>query len=204
LIIRTRMIISCQMPFIQPMKRKIEQEQVLEVLEELRGRILIVEGKKDERALRGLGIRRIIRVDSRPIERVVRDAVLAAEKHKNREIIVLTDFDRTGRKLAAKMRLILQSRKIHANSRVRRDVMNLGIKCVEELASVRGAAPEEHGGPGVAAGRRAFVSRKSKFRESDDYGETCANFNEVRGKGLHKGKRDNRKAGRDRGDIRAD
>jgi 5S rRNA maturation endonuclease (ribonuclease M5) len=177
------------------MNRKITQEQFLEVLEELRGQILIVEGKKDERALRSLGMRHILRINSRPIAKVADDAAFLAEKHKNRGIIVLTDFDRTGRRLASQIRLLLQSRKIHANYRIRRDVMNLGIKCIEELASLKGAlALEEHGGPEVRTGRRPFVSRIAKSRERDDYGEIGANFDKVRGKGLHKGKRDNREA----------
>jgi 5S rRNA maturation endonuclease (ribonuclease M5) len=182
------------------MKRKIEQEQVLEVLEELRGNILIVEGNKDEKALRSLGMGFILKINSRPVAEVAEDAAFMAEKHKNRGIIILTDFDRTGRKLAAKIRLILQSRKIHANSRIRRDVMNLGIHRIEEMASVLGAGSiaEER------SVRKSAVSRKSKIRERDDYGETSANFYEIRGKGLHKGKRDNREARRDRGDIRAD
>lgn len=185
------------------MKRKIEQEEILNVLEELRGQILIVEGKKDEKALKSLGMGLILRMNSRPIAKVADNAVSMAEKHKNREIIVLTDFDRTGRKMAAKIRLILQSRKIHANSRIRRDVMNLGISRIEEMASLREALnPAE--GTEERSVRTSFVSRKSKFRERDDYGEISANFDKVRGKSLHKGKRDNREARRDRRDIRAD
>ena len=176
------------------MKRKIEQEQFLEVLEELRGQILIVEGRKDESALRDLLSAcpaYIVKINSRPIAKVAEDAAFLAEKHKNREVIVLTDFDRTGRRLASQIRLLLQSRKIHANSRIRRDVMNLGISSIEEMASMPGL-------PGTflegRISRKHLVSRKSKFRECDDYGETSANFDKVRGKGLHKGKRDNREA----------
>jgi 5S rRNA maturation endonuclease (ribonuclease M5) len=104
------------------------------------------------------------------------------EKHKNREIIILTDFDRKGRLLAAKMRSFLQSRKIHANSRLRSDIMNLGINRIEELASLRGL-------PGLVS-----VSRSFRNKECDDYGEIGANFNKIRDKGLHKGKGSNRKA----------
>jgi 5S rRNA maturation endonuclease (ribonuclease M5) len=187
------------------MKRKIEQEDILDVLEELRGNILIVEGKKDEKALRSLGMDSgcsrlkprestfILKINSQPIAKVATDVVSMAEKHKNREIIVLTDFDRTGRKMAAKIRLILQSRKIHANSRIRRDVMNLGIQRVEEMASLREALNPAKGTEERSV-RTSSVSRKSKSRERDDYGEISANFDKVRGKSLHKGKRDNREA----------
>ncbi|MCX6814862.1 MAG: hypothetical protein NTY20_04415 [Candidatus Aenigmarchaeota archaeon] len=173
------------------MKRKIELEGLLEVLEELTGNILIVEGKKDEKALRGLGMRHILKINSRHIGKVAEEAVSLGEKHKNREIIVLTDFDRTGRKLASQIRLLLQSRNIHANYRIRRDVMNLGIKCTEELASLSRGLEE-------GIGRGDSLSGK---KECDDYGEISANFNKVCGKGIHKGKRNNRKTRCDRGYI---
>jgi 5S rRNA maturation endonuclease (ribonuclease M5) len=184
------------------MNKKLEPEEIENVLQELEGQILIVEGKKDEEALTKLlsgypwpqPRASIVRINSRPVAEVAQDAAFLAEKHKNRQVIVLTDFDRTGSRLASRLRLLLQSRKIHANFRIRRDVMNLGIKCIEELASFKAAALEEHGGPAARAGRKPFVSRKSKFRECDDYGEIGANVDEIRGKGLHKGKRDNREA----------
>ncbi|MCJ7817142.1 MAG: hypothetical protein MUP55_04765 [Candidatus Aenigmarchaeota archaeon] len=174
--------------------KRVEREEFLEVLEELRGNILIVEGKKDEKALRSLGMRHILKINSRPIGKVAQDAISIAEKHKNRQIIVLTDFDRTGRKLAAKIRLLLQSRNIHADYRIRRDVMNLGIKCTEELASLSRSLEQ---------GKGRDSSRMQK-KGCDDYGETSANFNKVRGKSLHKGKGNNRKARCHRGDFWAD
>jgi len=182
------------------MNRKLGSEEIEKVLEELRGNILIVEGKKDESALRGLGIRHILRINSRPVAKVATDAAFLAEKHKNREVIVLSDFDRTGSRLASRLRLLLQSRKIHANSRIRRDVMNLGIKHIEEMASLPGMLDSAEG----RMSRRSAVGGISKHMERDDYGEIGADIDEVRGKGLHKGKRNNRKARRDRGDIRAD
>jgi 5S rRNA maturation endonuclease (ribonuclease M5) len=165
--------------------KRIEQEEFLEILEELRGNILIVEGKKDEKALRSLGMRHILKVNSRPIGKVVQDAASMAEKHKNRQVIVLTDFDRTGRRLASQIRLLLQSRNIHADYRIRRDVMNLGIKCTEELASLSRS---------LEKGEIRRGSSKMRKKECDDYGEISADVNEIRGKGLHKGKRDNREA----------
>ena len=179
----------------ESMNRKPELESVLRVLQELEGNILIVEGKRDVRALEALVTAWIVPINSRPIEKVALHVVSLMEKHKNTQVIVLTDFDRTGRKLAAKMRLVLQSLKIHANSRIRRDVMNLGITYVEELARVAAPALEEHGCIPKGISRTSVpVSRNAKLKERDDYGEIGANFYEVCGKGLHKGKRDNREA----------
>jgi len=185
--------------------KKVEQEQFLEVIEELRGNILIVEGKKDEKALRSLGMRHILEINSRPIWKVAQDAVSMAEKHKNRHIIVLTDFDRTGRKLASQIRLLLQSRNIHADYRIRRDVMNLGIKCMEEMASLsRSLEQEQKEGRWQSRLQSNGRGRSIVKKECDDYGETSADVNKIRGKGLHKGKRDNRKARCHRGDFWAD
>ncbi|HJW97260.1 MAG TPA: toprim domain-containing protein [archaeon] len=181
------------------MNRKLETEEIQRVLDGLEDGILIVEGKKDMEALRSLGLENIIPVNSRPIEKVAQDAVSLMEKHKKREVIVLTDFDRSGRRLASRLRQVLQSRKIHANSRIRSDVMNLGITHIEEMASMPGL-------PFLAGGisRESSVSGIPKLMERDYYGQTGTDFYKIRGKSLHKGKRDNRKARRDRGDIRAD
>ena len=178
------------------MNRKLEAEDIQRVLDELKDEILIVEGRKDVKALRSLGLEHIMPVNSRPIEKVVTDMESLMEKHKSREVIVLTDFDRAGRRLASRFNLALQSRKIHANSRIRRDVMNLGIKKIEEMASM---PPLER-----RMSRKSEVSGITKLMERDDHGQIGTNFYEVRGKSLHKGKRDNREARRHRGDIRAD
>jgi len=147
------------------MNKKLSSEEIQKVLDSLKGNILIVEGRKDESALRSLGIRHIVKINSRPIAKVATDVDSMAEKHKNREVIVLTDFDRTGRRLASQIRLLLQSRKIHANSRIRRDVMNLGISRIEEMASMPGL-------PGTflegRISREHSVSRKSNFGGRDD------------------------------------
>jgi 5S rRNA maturation endonuclease (ribonuclease M5) len=182
------------------MNKKLEPEDIRKVLQELEGNILIVEGRKDESALKGLGLRNIVKISSRPLLETAQDAVFLAEKHKNRQVIILTDFDRTGSRLASRLRLLLQSRKIHANSRIRRGVMNLGIKCIEEMASLPGMPDSAEG----RISRSAAVSGISKLTERDAYVKTCTYFNKVRDKGLHKGKRYNRKTRRDRGDIRAD
>jgi 5S rRNA maturation endonuclease (ribonuclease M5) len=176
------------------MNKKLTQEEVFGVLKELEGNILIVEGKKDEAALRSLLSQPtiIVMVNSRPIEKVALHTASLMEKHKSREVIILTDFDRTGSKMASRLRPFLQRLKIHANSRIRRDVMNLGINRIEEMARILSeqALPDEQ----VTSARTPSVSRIAKIKERDDYGQTGPNFYEVRGKSPHKGKRRNREA----------
>ncbi len=197
------------------MKEKLSPEEVSKVIGSLEGCVLIVEGKKDESALRRLlsacpspkEKTHIVRIDSRPIDKAAMDAVFLMEKHKNTQVIILTDFDRTGSRLASRLRLLLQSRRIHANSRIRRDVMNLGIRCIEEMASIPLAeafANEQSACMKASRGnvRKRLLSRFSpnpvsgivKLRECDGYGEISANFYEIRDKGLHKGKRRDREA----------
>ncbi|MEM5812206.1 MAG: toprim domain-containing protein [Candidatus Aenigmatarchaeota archaeon] len=177
------------------MNKKIDIEEIESVLEKLKGNILIVEGKKDYDALRGLGLTHIVKVNSRHVIKVVEEAVSLRKKHKNRQVIVLTDFDREGRKLASRITLLLQSRKIHANSRIRRDVMRLGISRIEEMSCLRAEILK------ARDGTVSIIDENPK--ECDDYGEACADFNKICHKGKDKGKGCDRKARRDRGDIRA-
>lgn len=61
--------------------------------------LVIVEGKKDKAALEMLGITRIITLSKQPLFAVI-ETVAATEK----EIIILTDFDKKGKELYGKLK----------------------------------------------------------------------------------------------------
>ena len=74
-------------------------------------KLIIVEGKKDRKALKDLGISKIITISSSPL--------LDIEKISEKEVIILTDLDRHGKKLYSKLRHTLQRRGIKINKQFR-------------------------------------------------------------------------------------
>ncbi|WP_297457925.1 toprim domain-containing protein [Thermococcus sp.] len=119
--------------------------ELIDRLREFEG-ALIVEGMRDEVALRNLGVRaEIIRLSRLPLSEVA----LIASSYK--EVIILTDFDRKGEELAGKLLQYLEGYPSRVDSETRRELRKLvkkDIKGVEDLyglylkISVSDPAPE--------------------------------------------------------------
>jgi 5S rRNA maturation endonuclease (ribonuclease M5) len=112
-----------------------EYEEILRELEELRELSetspIIVEGRKDEDALRGLGIAgKFFTVSNGiPFYEFCEDI---AEGY--REVILLTDLDREGHKLAKRLRSCLGQRGVRINEKFRLSLMHkLDTNEVENL-----------------------------------------------------------------------
>ncbi|MBL7160427.1 MAG: toprim domain-containing protein [Candidatus Aenigmarchaeota archaeon] len=141
------------------------------ILEELKERTVIVEGKKDVRSLKELGI------DSIPINRrPLIDVVQGLEKEK--EVVILTDFDREGKRLCAKLLTLLQSRRIKTSRRLRNMIRGFGKTRIEDFK-------------GIESFEKAARQYK---KEGDNYGETSANINKVHSKRKDKSKGSYREA----------
>lgn len=130
-------------------------DEFLELSKELRGKLLIVEGKNDEKALKTLGLNNIIKINRKPLYKVAEEAARA-----KKEIVILTDFDREGRALAAKLSRLLSPRKIRINRRLRKKIMEFGKTEIENLRNLR---------------------------EDDLHVKVSTNFNKIRDKGKDKG-----------------
>ncbi|MBM3303859.1 MAG: hypothetical protein FJY76_02090 [Candidatus Aenigmarchaeota archaeon] len=165
-----------------------DPETFLAMLRELSEHTLIVEGRKDaaalnalqqapvmqafkclqgrsslQRHLKTLGLIDVIPINGQPLS----DFVDRLDEKKS--FVILTDFDKEGKRLCAKLLKLLQRRRIKANPRLRRMFMKeTGITQIE----------------GLAAGSAAALIEKEK---GDSYGETGANFYEIYNKGKHKG-----------------
>ena len=77
-----------------------KEEEIRYHLEEIKksGKLVIVEGKKDKIALEKLGISNIITLSKKPIFEIIEDA-----SKNNKEILILTDLDKEGKKLFGKL-----------------------------------------------------------------------------------------------------
>ena len=155
------------------MQRSNDTESFIKAINKIKSYTVIVEGKRDKRALEKFGLdhRKIIAINGRTLIKVVDEIRASGEDHHH--VIILTDFDQKGRKIASKLRRLLLAYRIHPNSRLRKEMMKFGRAEIEDLASAFGAD--------IELGR------------GDTHVEIGTNFNKVRYKGKDKGKRRGRK-----------
>lgn len=93
---------------------------------------VIVEGKSDEEALRKLGVDDIVTLCGKPLYKVTQDISKRTE-----EILILTDYDREGRKLAKKLDNYFVSYGVLPNRKIRKKlgfiVNKTGISHIEDI-----------------------------------------------------------------------
>lgn len=151
------------------MKRKeIDEEALEKAIKELYEDLVIVEGKKDKKALKSLGLKDIIAINGMPLYEVAEIALRA-----KKEIVILTDFDRKGREIERQLKTLLQRQGKIPNSKLRWKVMSLGKNKIEDLW-------------------QTDSPNSLSFREVDVHVKTSADFNKVCDKG------GNRRTGRNR------
>lgn len=110
-----------------------KQERYERALDRLRrlsedGVPIIVEGRRDEAALRSLGV-------SGPVIKIQGKRVaILAEEIGAKEAIVLTDFDPQGAKYSRQLKLHLERNSVKANTELRKQIFsNTFARSVEEL-----------------------------------------------------------------------
>ena len=147
--------------------REISFDAFRRCLDELDERLVIVEGTKDSKALKSLGVKNIMHLGGKPIADFTFHVSKSHGSNGNgeaKEVVILTDFDSEGERIAARIACLLRTQKVRVNSRLRRQFMKFGKLHIEEI------------------------------KEGDVYGETRPHINKVRSKGSDKGKRCCRKA----------
>ena len=86
-------------------KMKVQKEELKEFILELKqsNKLIIVEGPKDKKALKELGITYVTVLNKKPIFQVIEDVSKLTS-----EVIILTDFDKEGKELYGKLNSGLQ------------------------------------------------------------------------------------------------
>lgn len=113
--------------------------RLLSILEELQycaeqGMPILVEGKKDEVALRKLGIKgNFIKVSGSPLK-LYEIAEQAAESSS--KIIILTDFDKKGNELAKRLAEDIQALGSHPDLSIRRKIMGITRRYIKDIESL--------------------------------------------------------------------
>lgn len=145
--------------------KRIAQEELIDMLRDVEDKLVIVEGKKDKKALKSLGVKNIIAINGRPLYE------LADEIKTDKEVVILTDFDKEGRKIHSKLKNLLQRHKIHVNSHLRGRIMSLGKNKIEDFG---------------------VLNSRVSFKEVDVHVKARTEFNKISDKGSNKCKRSNR------------
>ncbi|WP_461865519.1 toprim domain-containing protein [Thermococcus sp.] len=105
-------------------------ELLIDKLREFEG-VIIVEGVRDEVALRNLGVRaEIIRLSRLPLAEI---AFIASQ---HRDVMILTDLDRKGEELARKLTRYLEGYKCKVDAETRKELKRIAkkdIKGIEDL-----------------------------------------------------------------------
>jgi len=98
------------------------------------GMPILIEGKKDEEALRDLGINgNIIKVSGSPLKlfEIAEIAALSSSK-----IIILTDFDKKGNQLARKLSEDIQRLGSNPDLQLRRKIMAITRRYIKDIESL--------------------------------------------------------------------
>jgi 5S rRNA maturation endonuclease (ribonuclease M5) len=165
---------------------RLDTEAMLAILKELEDCLLVVEGKRDAKSLKTLGLKNIVIINRRPLVSVA-DEVAGLADHKapqgktigqeglyrgnHSDIIILTDFDREGRRMDARLSSLLRARCVHPNQRLRLRVMKFGFNKIEDITL------------------ESVKRLGSRSRRGDDNVKASAYIDKVRHKGVNKGKR---------------
>jgi len=113
--------------------------KLLSIMEELQncakqGMPILIEGKKDEEALRKLGINgNFMKVSGSPLK-LFEIAEIAAKSSS--KIIILTDFDKKGNELAKKLSEDIQRLGSHADLEIRRKIMGITRRYIKDIESL--------------------------------------------------------------------
>lgn len=107
------------------------------LLNEMKECLVVVEGKRDAKALEAIGLDNVITINGQSLPALISRI---QKEHKDRKVLILTDFDKKGRQIYAKITRMLQAYKIPTNSGLRyalkRVVSNTGKVRIEEIKEV--------------------------------------------------------------------
>jgi 5S rRNA maturation endonuclease (ribonuclease M5) len=143
------------------MSSRIDPEDLRKCIGDLEGSLVIVEGRKDRKALKSLGVKNIMQLVGKPLAEFTVHVSKSYRTQKDtdwKEAVILTDFDSEGTRISAKLERLLRAYGVPVNKRLRKRFIRFGKGCIES------------------------------FKEGDVHGKARADVYKVRRKGKHKGK----------------
>jgi 5S rRNA maturation endonuclease (ribonuclease M5) len=174
------------------------EEEFIDVIGELRDFTVVVEGRKDVMALKSLGVGSMA-LNGRPIESVAEDL----HRRGVKEVVILSDYDREGRKIFLKLKKLLQKYRIKHNARLRRKLMEFGKTRIEDFNGVVSSLDCSLFLSRFAGGGLGSTS-PIKSKRGDKYGKTGSYFHKIPDKNSIQSEGCCGKKRRDRRHIRPD
>ena len=110
-----------------------KSKELLDFIEKIKNSniLIIVEGKKDRKALEQLGISNIVELSKKPIFQIVEEI-----SESNDECIILTDLDKKGKELYGKLNSNLQKHGVKVSNKLRDFLFkNTKLRQIEGLSS---------------------------------------------------------------------
>ncbi len=101
-------------------------EEILEEIQRIRKKLIVVEGKKDQKALERLGCTHVLTLENKALFEVV-------ESIKTKEIVLLTDLDREGKKLYSQLKQLLVQRGVVLDDKLRLILFKHKVSHIEGL-----------------------------------------------------------------------
>ena len=116
------------------LERLEKLEELIQELQQLseEGAVIIVEGQRDRESLRNLGISGIIELGTK------KSLLMFCEEvaRESNDVIVLTDWDKNGEKLAVLMESYLKSVNAKVNMDIREKIKKLVKKRIKDIESL--------------------------------------------------------------------
>ena len=107
-------------------------EGFFEEIERLKDKLVVVEGKNDKIALEGLGVKDIVMLSKKPMYKVIEEV-----RDMGREVVILTDLDKEGKKLYGTLNSGLQQFGVRVNNRFRNFLFRrTKVRQVESLRNI--------------------------------------------------------------------
>ncbi|MEM3373815.1 MAG: toprim domain-containing protein [Candidatus Woesearchaeota archaeon] len=122
-------------------RKIIEKEEIINEIEKIKTEdlLIIVEGKKDKKSLINLGIKEnnilTIKKDIFSFTQEINIKLLKKKEKNKKEIVILTDLDKEGKKLYSKIKENIEKEHIKVNNKLREMLLKSELKQIEGLNS---------------------------------------------------------------------
>ena len=109
------------------MKKELREviEEIYRVIERDKDMLVIVEGKKDKKALEEVGFKRVISLN-KPFYELV-------ESINEKRVLVLTDLDKEGKQIYSRLKKDLNKRGVHVDDKLRNLLFKTELRQIEGL-----------------------------------------------------------------------
>ena len=110
-------------------------EEVYELIDKLKNVLVIVEGKKDKKALEEVGFRKVVSLNKSLYEVV--------EEINEKKVLVLTDLDKKGKQIYGKLKKDLNKKGVVVDDKLRNLLFKTKLRQIEGLIHYLNRVSEE-------------------------------------------------------------